>query len=221
MKYFNNESILKGSKFIIKNGNKDFFLKMKKSNSRIKNEIKVYKILDISDFSYLEHPKLVFNGNCFFIMTKINQAEYNSDSCKIFMATKEFVFSTYYSKNYNGYFLIHKDLKLGKNNFYTVNQKLAFFDFELTKMSKKLFLLDIVDLAIDPENHKLNFELVREYISLIDEFQIRRISISKQIRFLLLRYHLHQFRHININKKTDIKILLDILFQKDFDLINL
>jgi hypothetical protein len=106
-------------------------------------------------------------------------------------------------------FLIHKDLKQNKNHFVDDNKITAFYDFELTKTTNKFFLLDIVDLAMNQETFKLDFDLINQYLNYVQDLKLDFKRIKNQIRFLAIRYHLHQIRHYRLDSKQLFKSLLN------------
>ena len=262
--------IVKGFKknlLFLKIDNQDYFFKysrLNQSNHRIKNEVKVYKILNDKKFSYFDYSKLAIYGDSYFMSTVLKRDSCNDIDINFSRAIKEFNFSIinsrrirlnrflldniylrfiilsitlYYkriirishllysikvllniiiSKGYKKKFLIHKDLKLGKNNFVTQDKKLGLFDFELTKVTKKLFLLDIIDFSYNLDDFSMNYDIVIDYLNLINEFEISFSKLKSQIMFLQLRLHFHSLRHKNMPYKNNPECYLNKLIKSNF-----
>ena len=156
-----------------------------------------------------------FLENISFRFTILLFLSFKKISLKTFIRSFKILFSAFLIPNFRSRFLIHKDLKPKKNHIILNETNLIFYDFELTKTTKKFFLLDVVDLSIDLNGFKINYNLLNKYLSLIQEFDLNKKFIERQIRFLILRWHLLQLRNNQFYPK-DILTSLNTYFQNDF-----
>jgi hypothetical protein len=110
---------------------------------------------------------------------------------KIIQSTFLNLFKLYkFKPTYNKCYLIHKDLKINQNMINT-SKGVYFIDFGSSIITKNYFLADIVELATDHYNFKVNFELIKEYIIKINAKDLSIDYLRSQLYLLLLRRYLH------------------------------
>lgn len=82
---------------------------------------------------------------------------------------------------------VHKDLKNDGNYIVDAEGNFYLMDFEMVVNEKKWLLVDIVDLAWNPESLDLDYRLIQRYSNAIDIKGTWQLNLLAQIRVALLR----------------------------------
>lgn len=156
-------------------------------------------------FDFLSSPtQSVIRGlirNATFLGTKI-----------IFQSIKHLFLLYYFKPKSIDNFLIHKDLKKDQNMMQT-KSGVYFIDFGSSILTKYYFLTDIVELATDHQENRVNLNLIKKFIRELNQTDFNDKFLSSQIFLLLLRRYLHfpPIDRANKQKMSKAKIFLENL----------
>lgn len=115
------------------------------------------------------------------------------------------------SKSLNDTYLSHKDLKRDQNIMRT-EKGIYFFDFGSSILTKKYFLIDIVEMSSDFQSFNVDFESINTFIKKMNIKNCELSFLRSQIYLLLMRRCLHFH---NLDKKNPVYMKKAKLFVID------